>query len=246
MRALQTGLWSLAILVACPISLRAQADGDAEEAAAEDEVTITSRWKVLHKTGRRAQGVRPIAQSAPITPLDDLEFTGPAPGHPFVLGKYAADGKWAVVNGGIQLVEGHNAALKLARAKDFELEGVIEMQDYGGWFLLVGWDQGRGYSISNVTMKESGSPWFITEYRGDTAIEDAHYQLEGHEWRREQPFRVTLRDGELEFQVGKAKVLEGQRLENYSTGDVIFGVYDTRYGPRPVRITALRIRALEE
>ena len=95
-------------------------------------------------------------------------------------------------------------------------------------------------------MKESGSPWFITEYRGDAAIDGAHQQLDGHEWRREQSFHVTVRQNELNFRVGNVQVLEGQQLTNYSTGDVIFGVYDTRYGPRPVRITALRIRAPQD
>lgn len=178
-------------------------------------------------------------------PIDDLKFTGPAPGHSFVLGNFVADGEWGVVDGGIQLVDGYNAALKLATAKDFELDGVIDMRDYGGWFLLLGWHDGRGYSVSNVTMRESGSPWFISEYRGSVAIPEAHEEITQHEWRHEQEFKVTVREQQLTFTLGRFKVLDDELLPDYDAGDVIFGVYDTRYGPRPVSIRSLRIRGLE-
>ncbi|MEX0585428.1 MAG: hypothetical protein WD176_02200, partial [Pirellulales bacterium] len=122
---------------------------------------------------RRARGQRALPENGPLVNVRQLELTGPAPGHPFILGHYSDDGKWGFVDGSVVRVDGRNAALKLGRAEHFELEGVVEMGDEGGWFLLVGWDEGRGYSIINIGFRESPSPWFITEYRGGAAIADA-------------------------------------------------------------------------
>lgn len=217
-------------------------DDEPEPTVSEPELTVSNTWEYLHRASRRARGRRPLPAASPLEPLDDLQFTGPAPGHRFVLGHFVADGAWGVVDGGIQLVDGHSAALKLATAQNFELEGTIDMRDFGGWFLLLGWRDGRGYSVSNVTMRESGSPWFITEYRGDVAVPDAHEEIIQYAWRHEQDFKVTVKDKLLTFTLGRFKVLDEQSLPNYEAGDVIFGVYDTDYGPRPVSIRSLRIR----
>jgi hypothetical protein len=181
-------------------------------------------------------------------PLPDLQFTGPGPAHPFVLGNYVADGKWCLVQGGVQLLEGHSAAMKLAdNAESFEVEGRIAMKDYGGWFLLLGWNEetGNGYVVYNCMLKESGSPWFIAEMRGREAVEGTNQELKNIEWSRTQDVRFGVKDSKLHFQLGRLKVFDGEALPNYKPGQVIFGVYDTRYGPRPVRIESLRIRAVE-
>lgn len=214
-------------------------------AEAAPEVTVTSRWSVLYAAGRRAQGARPLPPNGKIQPLPELQFTGPEPGHPFVLGDFAADGEWGVADGGIVRTKGNNAALKLGCAENFELEGTLEMGDEGGWFLLVGWHDGRGYSIINIGFRESPSPWFITEYRGGAAIAEAHQHIRHHAWRDAQTLNLTVQDQVLNLHVGKVHVLQDQQLSQYSVGDVILGVYDTRYGPRPIRIRALRMRALE-
>ncbi|QDU40793.1 hypothetical protein Mal4_51530 [Maioricimonas rarisocia] len=217
----------------------------ADDDAKQDQAKLQpGPWKVLY-LGRRSRGVRPLPSSGPLKPLDDLKFVGAHAGHPFYLGHFATDGRWGVVNGGLQRIEGKNAAFRIARADSFELEGRAQMEKYGGWFLLVGWDQGRGYAVSSATMKVSGSPWFLCEFRGDEAIEETDHEYDGFEWRDEQPFRVRVVDRKLTFEIGGNTVLDQEELANYSEGDIIFGVYDTRYGPRPVRIRALRIRAFE-
>lgn len=217
----------------------------AADAEADAEVTVTEKWTVLYTAGRRTQGVRPLPPNGKIQPLPDLKFTGPEPGHPFVLGEFAADGQWGIADGGIVRVNGNNAALKLGRAESFELDGTLELGDEGGWFLLVGWNEGRGYSIINIGFRESPSPWFITEYRGGAAIAEAHEHITHHAWRDAQPLNLTVKDKVLNLHVGKVHVLQDQQLAQYNVGDVILGVYDTRYGPRPIRVRALRIRALE-
>lgn len=243
--AILTGCIELVLLFGMGLS----ADPADEPAAAEDngaaEVTVTKRWTVLYSAGRRTQGARPLPPNGKIQPLADLHFRGPEPGHPFVLGEFVTDGEWGIAEGGIVRVSGNNAAVKLGRAENFELDGTIEMGEEGGWFLLVGWNEGRGYSIINIGFRESPSPWFITEYRGGAAVPEAHQHITHYAWRGEQPVNLTVKDKVLNLRVGKAHVLEEQQLSEYAVGDVILGVYDTRYGPRPVRIRALRIRALE-
>jgi hypothetical protein len=216
-----------------------------EVAPVPPKVTVGRDWTWLFRANPRNRGVRPLSANLPLKPLDDLELTGPEPGHKYVLGQFAADGKWGTVNGPIQLVEGHNAALKIGTVENFELEGVIELGEVGGWFILLGWQGGRGYSLINIGFRESPSPWFITEYRAGVAIREAHQEVAQFEWRRDQLLYLTVHNQELNLRVGKIKVLEQQMLPKYETGDVIFGVYDTNYGPRPIRISSIRMRALD-
>ncbi len=244
MRRRACALWALLVCTVTLADVAAQQPPESEPAAGGPTIPA-GRWKVLLTPPGNVRGVRPLPQNAPLKPLPELKFTGPGAGHPFVLGDFAADGRWGLGTGGVRLVEGRNAALSLGRAEDFELEGTLEMGGEGGWFLLVGWDQGRGYSIINIGFRESPSPWFITEYRGNRALETAHQEVGQFEWRRSQPFKLRVQDQELNLQVGRVNVLEGQRLEHYSVGEVVLGVYDTRYGPRPLLIRALRIRGLE-
>lgn len=199
---------------------------------------------VLHLQTRGPNRPTPLPKKSPLVSLEDLRFTGPEPSHPFVLGNFATDGQWGLVQGYVQVISGKDAALQLAWADNFELEGVIEHAGLGGWFFLVGWDQGRGYALSNVLMKESGSPWFISEFRGNKAIPDRTVQHEMFEWKGEQTFRLTIQQKLLSLDVGRFHVLDRQPLENYSPGRIILGVYDTRYGPKPLRVRSLKIRSL--
>lgn len=211
------------------------------------EPELSARWTILHRPERGAPTPRPLPPAGVIKPLRDFQFTGPMPSHPHVLGNFAVDGTFGTVNGGIQLVQGRSAAMELVEQADqFELEGRIQMKDLGGWFLLIGWNNetGNGYAIHNTTMKESGSPWYITEMRGRKAVEGAHQKMNQFEWNKPQDVKVSMSGGKLTFQLGPSKVLNGETLPNYQPGQIIFGVYDAKYGPRPVRIESLRVRAL--
>lgn len=215
---------------------------------AEDEPPLTMQWKVLHRSVRPSANPRPLPPTGPIRPLTDFQFTGPNPAHPFILGNFATDGQFGVVAGGIQRVSGNNAAIRLCgQAEHFEIEGHIHAKDVGGWFLLLGWNDefGNGYALHNVALKESGAPWFLTEFRGRKAIDDTTQRLREFEWNRPQDVTIRVVDKQLTFQLGASKVIDGEMLANYQPGQIIFGVYDTRYGPRPIRIESLRIRAVE-
>ncbi|WP_437204806.1 hypothetical protein [Planctomicrobium sp. SH664] len=179
-----------------------------------------------------------------ITSLDSLQFTGPRPSDPFVLGNFAADGSWGIANGYLQALSGKNSAVQLCWADQFELTGVAKMAGFGGWFLLLGWDQGRGYAVHNPTLMQSGSPWFLSELRGTKAIEGRTMEFDKFEWKGEQPFSIKVANSNLTVTVGKFTVINTVPLHNYSAGSIVVGVYDTKYGPRAVGIKSLSIRAL--
>ncbi len=148
------------------------------------------------------------------------------------------------MDGALQLVTGNNGAVQFPEADEFELEGYMEHTGFGGWFFAVGFGDGRGYVLSNVTMKESGSPWHLAELRGGTAIPEKTEELEHFEWLREQPFRLTVAKKELTLEVAKRVVADHMPLDNYEKGRVLLGVYDTRYGAKKMRVNSLRMRAL--
>jgi len=194
---------------------------------------------------RGVPSLAPLPKKSKLVSLDELQLTGPMPSHPFVLGNFAADGRWGLVRGIVGVVEGKNAVLQLAWAGDFELEGIIEQTGLGGCFWLLGWNEGRGFALHNSVMKNSGSPWFISEFRGSKAIEDRTRELEKFEWRGEQPFRLSVQEQTFSLTVGRFHVFNREPIEGYQPGRLIFGVYDTRYGPKAVRIKTLKIREID-
>lgn len=206
-------------------------------------VIAGEKWTVLHLRNARTRGNQPLPATAKIQPLKSLEFTGPKPGHPFVLGNFAVNGDWGQVEGYVQRIQGSDAALQLCWADQFELEGIIEHAEFGGWFFLLGWESGHGYSLSNVNFKTSGSPWFLSEMRGAKALEDKTLEFDHFNWKGEQPFKLSVKENELSLKIGRFDVLTTP-LESYKPGMIVLGVYDTDYGPKPIRIKSLRVRSL--
>ncbi|HVJ85555.1 MAG TPA: hypothetical protein VM452_07905 [Caulifigura sp.] len=236
------GLAALLIAsVACALA------ADKPAAKPEKVFTLSDKWVVLVNPNAKIRGRRPLPDKGLIQNFPELKFTGPRPGHPFVLGDFADDGDFALVDGALQQANGASAVVQFPEADEFELEGVMEQTEFGGWFLAVGWADGRGYVLSNVTMRESGSPWFLTELRGGVAIPDGTEDLDHFEWPRlPQPFRLSVSNKELTFEVGKKTVADHCAMSNYEKGRVLLGAYDTRYGPKKLRILSLRMRSLAE
>ena len=203
-------------------------------------VVAEEEWTVLHRQ-LRARGTRPLPREGKLTTVDDLVITGPRPGHPFVLGNYAPEGHFGLVDGYIQMISGKEAALDMCWADEFELEGIMDQDKYGGWFFIIGYDAGHGYIISNVNMIESGSPWFVTEIRGNKSIEGKTTEYDDFFWKREQSFLMKVVDQQLTLKVGKFDVLDVE-LPNYKPGRIVFGIYETKYGTKPIRIKSLRVR----
>jgi hypothetical protein len=244
-RALRPGRFVAIALIAAPLVLAADKP-NAKQGDAEKSFTLTNKWVVLVNPTARLRGRRPLPEKGLIQNFPDLKFTGPKPGHPFVLGDFADDGDFGLVDGMLQLTSGASAAVQLPEADEFELEGIMEHTEFGGWFMAVGWGDGRGYVLSNVTLKDSGSPWFVSELRGGSAIPEGTEELEHFEWNKTQPFRLSVSRNELTLEVGKKTVADHVGMLNYAKGRVLLGVYDTRYGPKKLRVHSLRMRSLAE
>ena len=216
----------------------------APQAPVAPVVNITDKWTILVNPGRPRPGIVEFTDKSPIQNVPEFKLLGPMVGHPFGLGEFSIDGRWAAAQGAVQVVEGKNTLLSLATADEFELEGIIHQEGSGGWLMLLGWNQGHGYSLSNVSLVKSGSPWFVCEYRGAEAIALTNNEVKQFDWKGDQPFHLIVKDKLLSVEVGKTAIIEEYPLDNYTAGDVFLGTYDTRYGPRPVKVRSLRIRAV--
>ncbi len=232
--------------VLASLSILVGADKPNPKAPPDKTFALSSKWVVLINPTAKIRGRRPLPDKGLVQNFPELKFTGPKPGHPFVLGDFADDGDFALVDGALQLASGASGGKQFPEADEFELEGVMEQREYGGWFLAIGWGNGRGYVLSNATLKESGSPWFLSELRGGSAIPDGTQDLEHFEWMKSQPFRMSVSNQELTFEVGKRVVADHVAMSNYEPGRVLLGVYDTRYGPKKLRVHSLRMRSLAE
>lgn len=227
---------SLAVLVANQISA---AEKPAEDSSAEEANGPSwpiNRWKILFPTD---------AADTSLVPLNDYAIHGPYEDSPLFLSRFAADASWDVRNRMLQVPDGNNAVLKLGRAQDFILEGTADLSGPGGMFFIFGEDDEHGYGLSSTTMLKSGCPWQLFEFRANTAIDGTMQELAKYEPLRADSFRLAVIDSKLSFQIGRIDVFESIPLENYHLGDVLIGVYDTRYGPRKVKIKNLRARGVE-
>ncbi len=223
-----------------------EAPDSAPEAPLLPVVNITDKWTVLVNPARPRPGIVEFTEKSPIQNVPEFKLLGPSVGHPFCLGEFNVDGKWATVQGAVQVTEGKNALLSLATADQFEMEGLINQEGIGGWLMLLGWNQGHGFSLSNVTLKDSGAPWFVCEYRAAEAIVLTNNEVKQFQWKGDQPFRMIVKDKLLSVTVGEAAIVKEYPLDNYTAGQIYLGTYDTKYGPRPVKIRSLRIRAAVE
>ncbi len=201
-------------------------------------------WTVLHLRKRPNPKPHSFTKATKLISLSEFQITGPMPGHPFVLGNYAADGEWGLIDGYVQKLSGNNPAMELGWADQFELEGVAEHAGHGGWFLLLGWDEGHGHGVTNCNLINSGSPWFVSRFRSNKAIPEGTQELPSFDWNKEQPFKVVVKESALSFTIGKFKVLEDHPLDGYTPGRIIFGVYENKYGVKPIRFKSLRLKSL--
>lgn len=213
--------------------------------AAPVELLSSKKWHVAFLNPRPLPGVEPLPAKPPFEVVTALEFTGPFENHPFLLGHVKVDGTWAIIDGYLTRSAGRNAALKLATADQFELEGRLNNEGLGGFFLLLGWEEGHGYAVYNCNLKTSGSPWHVCEFRGGSGVESTHQETARYECRGVEAFRLRVADDLLTMQIETTKILENFPLRNYNAGQVIIGTYDTKYGAKPLKIQSLRLRGLE-
>jgi len=202
------------------------------------------KWTVLYKRGRPTRKPLALQKSSPLKAMEDFRITGPHPSHAFLLGNFASNAEWGIVDGYVQMTSGDDGALQLGWADQFELEGIAEHAGYGSWFMLLGWDEGAGHAFYNCNLKDSGSPWFTCRFEESKAVKDSSQEYPKQEWRKSQPFKLTIQNNKLSLMVGRFPVFDEIELEGYQPGRIVFGIHDTRYGTKPIRIQSLRIRAL--
>lgn len=213
------------------LSLAVNANVEAQEEVSWSE----KRWRVLFPT---------TASATPLTPIPDYRLQGPYEDSPLFLSKFATDTNWDVKDRMLQVPSGRNAVLKLGRAENFVLEGEADLTGPGGMFFILGENDEHGYGLAATTMVKSGCPWQLFEFRGREAIDDSMVELAKYEPLRPEPFRLSVADHRLSLTIGRIEVFKEVPLANYHEGDILIGVYDTRYGPKRVKIKTMRAKAL--
>ncbi|MCA9039635.1 MAG: hypothetical protein KDA65_04730 [Planctomycetaceae bacterium] len=177
--------------------------------------------------------------------LTDLKITGGGIGNPHLLGEFNAESSWYVQDGYLLPVDKQDSALRIGRVEDFELQGIWNVEGRGGWFILLGFEGGHGYVLENTTFISSGSPWHMTELRGNRGIQDSFHEVSRYEWKGDQKVRLSVEDKKLNLKVGDQNLLEDVMLDNYGPGELIVGTFRGRYAPKPLKIRSLRIRSLK-
>jgi len=185
--------------------------------------------------------VKSLAKS-PLKTLDQFQVTGANPRDPYLLNEVVCDGRWEISQGALQQADGRSAALKLGAAGNFELEAGIKAEGTGGWFLLFGLENGHGYGVYNVTLRESGSPWRICEFRNNEGVESTDREFARYDCRGNEALHLRVVDGQLSLKINRRMLLRDEPLPNYTSGEIILGTYDTNYGPKPLKIYGLRLR----
>ncbi|MBL4884211.1 MAG: hypothetical protein JKY95_06725 [Planctomycetaceae bacterium] len=199
------------------------------------------RWQTLFRA-TNAVGTRQLPEKSPLKSLDEFTITGAYEKHVNRLNQVVCDGQWGISQGVLSQISGRAAAIKIGRAKEFELEAGIQAEGVGGWFIVFGYDQGHGYGVYNVTMNQSGSPWFITEFRDGKGILDSDKELVRYECKGKETLKLRVVNEKVSLSIGNRKIMEDVELAGIHEGDIILGTYDTKYGPKPVKIYGIRLR----
>lgn len=174
------------------------------------------------------------------TSLRRLDFAG-AGGDVNELGTFSIDGEWNFTSDALRRSKGPHAAVSFGRAEDFVLEGDAQFGGDGGFFILLGWNDGSGYLFRSIQLKSS-SDWKLWEMKDGKPTGDGQ-KISIARFSTRLTFKLDVDSRELSFSIGNVPVAKDVRMPNYREGSVIFGVYPTQYGPKPVRFVNARIRA---
>ncbi len=203
------------------------------------------KWQYLFRASSKAIGTKPLPPKSKIQPLKDFVITGVYEKDVNRLNHVICDGQWGTSRGVLRQISGRAAAIKLGHEKNFELEAGVDATGIGGWFLLFGYDDGHGYGIYNVTLKTSGSPWFITEFRNKKGVAGSDYEIGRYESRGKEALKLRVIGNKVSMSIGNRLLLDEVELASVHDGDIILGTYDTQYGPKPVKIYGIRLRSVK-
>lgn len=215
----------------------------------DSEVTpkLAEGWNVLLKIENRSPTPTPLPEDSLLRPVQDLKLRGPHVGHPFLLGDFETNGSWHIVDRELLRTGGENALLELPEVENFEVEGSFASERLGGMLFLLGWTPDHsGYVLYNPTMKTkaSGSPWHLCRFEKGQLVEGEDREVARYEWDGVKSIKWSINQAQLSLTIGTKRLLKELPLPNYQPGKVMFGTYNTRYGPKLLRVRSLRIREI--
>ncbi|WP_144992339.1 hypothetical protein [Polystyrenella longa] len=231
-------------------------DGESEDsqptktAESSPEIDIPSgKWTVRFISQNASPKPSLLPKNSGLDILLDLQMVGAKQDNPHLLGHFNSEAAWYVQQGYLLPVDKKDSALRIATVKDFELQGIWNVEGRGGWFILLGYDDGHGYVLENTRFisKESGGPWHLSELRGGRGLPETFDKVcheHKYEWKGDQPIRLTVQDKQLSLKVGEKDLLKEVPLANYGPGELIVGTFKGKYDPKPLKIKSLRIRSL--
>lgn len=234
-------LWSVTLLCGSPRS------GLAWESDSETPPRLSPGWNVLLKIEERSSTPTPLPEGSLLRAVQELKFRGPHVGHPFLLGEFETNGTWQIVNRELLRTGGENALLELPEVENFDVEGSFASDRLGGMLFLFGWTpDNSGYVLYNPTMKTkaSGSPWQLCRVEKGEFVEGEDREVARQEWSGVKSIRWSINEGQLSLTIGVRRILRDLPLPDYQRGKVMFGTYNTRYGPKSLRVRSLRIREI--
>jgi hypothetical protein len=217
-------------------------DSEAEKKPREDVKLSKKKWTTLVLLPANQPGESPIPEDFPVWNFPkNYSFSGDKFDQ-HRLGSFSVDGEFIIRNGYIVREFGKDALLRLPIAKDFDLEGIIAIQDKGGWMILVGWDieAKSGYAIYNTQLVQGGH-WFLVEIKDGKAVEFSVKKLVAHETKGLGPLRLRVDNKKVSMQAAGAYLFRDVPLPNYQEGHVAIGTFNPNYGPRQIGIKSLRM-----
>lgn len=211
-----------------------------------DKIDVPAgNWTVRFLDKNPSSRKRPVPKNSNLKVLDDLQLIGAKMENQHLLGEFRSKGEWAWQQGYLLPTEKQDSALRIGFVEDFELQGIWNVEGRGGWFILLGYEDGHGYVLENTTFISSGSPWHLAELRGGRGIPDSFREVSRYDWEGDQAVRLSVKNKELTLKVGDEDLIVDEPLDNYGPGELIIGTFRGRYAPKPLKIRSLRIRSLK-
>jgi hypothetical protein len=212
------------------------------------DIELTRRWKTLLLLRSSRHKTKPIPADMPLQPVINMTFAGPHPGHPHLLGKYDADGRFILHQGYLQQESGKAALVQLPKADSFDLEGIVNLKGEGSWLILLGWnaETNSGYCLYQPQLRVSGGPFHICRIEKGKTVPKSDQEIANVDLNGEGALRIRVLEKALSLQVLDQAIARDYFLKNYQPGHIMIGTYNSRYGPKKLGIRSLRIRKVEK
>lgn len=179
----------------------------------------------------------------PFPNLKELQFTGHTKYRGGDEGAYSVNGQFVMDGARYKLQGGERAAITLlSDVRSFELDGMVDIGDLGGMFILIGWKDDSGILFRHILHRTS-VVWETSKIQDGKLVvgtDVSHNKV--FKGGGLQKFRLRMKDDKLLLSIGKQEVIANHPIEGYQGGDVILGTFPSVYGPKNVAIESLKGR----